>query len=436
MSGVNHVAGGVVFTGIYLSMADINIFSSAAFLFFTAFFSLLPDIDHTSSILGKPFYPISRYLDLKFGHRTITHSLICYIVLIVIVKIFELIITGGNVITNIFIWAYASHLILDMLTIKGVPLLYPFKKNPCVIPGNPKYRFHASDFKTEAMMFGFFILLAFSLQDLFANGFWNTYNRKWNSLKALYTEKIIYDKVINVNYDYEEKGVSYTGTGPLIDANLEKALLFNKGFILIRSDNKINKLTPVRTQHKIAFHEIYFSEITLDSLMHIIKDKPVTALSIRSNLPIEFVKDNRPQSALSVDLQNIYNPVLKGNSIDSIDINMQKDALVAEEEINILKSKIAEQLQAEAIFQIQKKEAQQNYDSIYRSIQSADLATKERAIKDVQSAKNHLFQFQHHTYNPTNTLKIAQEKLSFLKSKQHIYKQQTVSGFMEFFTIK
>ncbi len=43
---------------------------------------------------------------------------------------FELIITGGNVITHIFIWAYASHLILDMLTIKDIPLLYPFKKIP------------------------------------------------------------------------------------------------------------------------------------------------------------------------------------------------------------------------------------------------------------------------------------------------------------------
>jgi inner membrane protein len=314
--------------------------------------------------------------------------------------------------------------------------LYPFKKNPCVIPGNPKYRFHASDFKTEAMMFGFFILLAFSLQDLFANGFWNIYNRKWNSLKALYTEKIIYDKVINVNYDYEEKGVSYIGTGALIDANLENALLFNNGFVSIRSDNKINKLTPVRTQNKIAFHEIYFSEITLDSLMRIIKDKPITALSIRSNLPIEFAKDNRPQSSLAVDLQNIYNPILKGNSVDSVDINIQKDVMVAEEEMNILQSKIADQLQAEEMFQTQKREARHIYDSIYQSLQSPDLATKEKAIKDLQSAKSHLAQYQNHTFNPTNTLKIAREKLSFLKSKQRIFKQQTVSGFIEFFTIK
>jgi inner membrane protein len=25
-----------------------------------------------------------------------------------------------------------------MVTISGVPLFYPFVKNPCVIPGNPK----------------------------------------------------------------------------------------------------------------------------------------------------------------------------------------------------------------------------------------------------------------------------------------------------------
>jgi len=33
---------------------------------------LLPDIDHTKSIIGKPFYSISVYLDRKFGHQTIS----------------------------------------------------------------------------------------------------------------------------------------------------------------------------------------------------------------------------------------------------------------------------------------------------------------------------------------------------------------------------
>jgi hypothetical protein len=182
--------------------------------------------------------------------------------------------------------------------------------------------------------------------------------------------------------------------------------------------------------------QITFPDITLDSLVQLLKDKPITSLSIRSNLPIEFTKDNRPQSGLSVELQNVYNPVLKGNSVDSFDLNVQKDMLIAEEEINILKSRIEEQRQTEQLFQKQKREAQRQYDSIYQAIQSPDLATKEKAMKDVQSAKTHLAQFQNHTYNPTTTLKIAQDKLNFLRSKQRIYKLQTVSGFMEYFIIK
>lgn len=39
------------------------------------------------------------------------------------------------------------------------------------------------------MVFGIFVMLTFSLQDLFANGFWNTYNRTWDSVKALHILK-------------------------------------------------------------------------------------------------------------------------------------------------------------------------------------------------------------------------------------------------------
>ena len=51
-------------------------------------------------------------------------------------------------------------------------------------------------------------------------------------------------------------------------------------------------------------------------------------------------------------------------------MNVQKDILIADEEINIVKSKIAEQRQVEESFQKQKREARNIYDSIYQSIQS------------------------------------------------------------------
>ena len=38
--------------------------------------SQLPDLDSSKSIIGQIFFPISRYLENNFPHRSITHSLI------------------------------------------------------------------------------------------------------------------------------------------------------------------------------------------------------------------------------------------------------------------------------------------------------------------------------------------------------------------------
>ena len=68
--------------------------------------SLLPDIDHPRSTLGK-FLPIG-YL---IKHRTITHSIL-----------------AAAIIWWIHPWVgvgYASHLLLDSLNPMGVPFLYP-----------------------------------------------------------------------------------------------------------------------------------------------------------------------------------------------------------------------------------------------------------------------------------------------------------------------
>ncbi len=56
MQGYNHVAGGLVFTGIFASFHDVNVLSSPGLISATVAASLLPDIDHTRSAIGKTFY--------------------------------------------------------------------------------------------------------------------------------------------------------------------------------------------------------------------------------------------------------------------------------------------------------------------------------------------------------------------------------------------
>src|SRR5665647_3741776 len=54
--------------------------------------------------------------------------------------------------------------------------------------------------------------------------------------------------------------------------------------------------------------------------------------------------------------------------------------------------------------------------------------TRERATKELPGAKVKLQEYQNHISKDYNTLRIAEEKLRFLKLKEHIIKLQTISG--------
>lgn len=43
--------------------------------------SILPDIDTTTSGVGRFFRPVARFIEHRFGHRTITHSLLFLLLL-------------------------------------------------------------------------------------------------------------------------------------------------------------------------------------------------------------------------------------------------------------------------------------------------------------------------------------------------------------------
>jgi len=58
MTAPNHIIGGYTFTGIIGSLMGINILGQVELLPIILFASLLPDIDHTKSIIGKLFFPI------------------------------------------------------------------------------------------------------------------------------------------------------------------------------------------------------------------------------------------------------------------------------------------------------------------------------------------------------------------------------------------
>ncbi len=87
--------------------------------------SLLPDIDHPKSTLGRRVPFISIPLAKLFGHRGITHS-----ALIVIAALTLWFHQHGHFPPVVLALAlgYASHLFGDFCFGNGIPLLYPIKK--------------------------------------------------------------------------------------------------------------------------------------------------------------------------------------------------------------------------------------------------------------------------------------------------------------------
>ncbi len=82
----------------------------------------LPDIDTAYSHIGRLVYPLARWLESRFGHRTITHSLLAL----------ALVTAVGVVIPAPWAWWwwavwFGSHLLVDMVIggKSGVPLFWP-----------------------------------------------------------------------------------------------------------------------------------------------------------------------------------------------------------------------------------------------------------------------------------------------------------------------
>ena len=141
MNNKTHKIGGVCSGLVASTLLFSNNFgvegllSSALIVSGATIGSLAPDIDHPESKVGRKFIlkPISIFINKLFGHRTITHSVVMSIFMTIILLSSTLLFAGisnfiySNIIIG-FCVGWFSHLLLDLLTVKGIPIFYPFIK--------------------------------------------------------------------------------------------------------------------------------------------------------------------------------------------------------------------------------------------------------------------------------------------------------------------
>lgn len=144
MMFITHVSF-ALFLGLLITSKLALPVDQYVFLAIILFTSLLPDIDSAHSLLGSKV----KALSLAFRHRGIIHSLF----VMTIFGIILLLITPNLYYLLALVIGYFSHLMLDSLTPKGIPLFWPSKK-----------RLNGS-FKTTGLI-DWLLLMAFFILDV------------------------------------------------------------------------------------------------------------------------------------------------------------------------------------------------------------------------------------------------------------------------------
>lgn len=243
MKGYNHIAGGLTLTCTFASFSQVNILAKPEYIATTVFFSLLPDIDHTQSLLGKILRPLSSWIYKEFGHRTLTHSLPFYLVILTITAIAEhLFDTEGF--TLVVGLSLLSHLIFDMCTRQGIPFFYPLSKKPCVLPGNPSLRLSNENIRHQA---GFFLASACLFFFCLPLGFMTTFNKAFIDFDHVRREARKSPDILEI--EYTQAG-QLPGKGVLVDITDSKMILFAGGQFqeLDKNTYPAGYLSPYRPQ--------------------------------------------------------------------------------------------------------------------------------------------------------------------------------------------
>jgi len=159
----------------YLLCAAAGIENSTALT--ASLFALLPDIDHSESMIGRLLPSVSKSIQRKYGHRTVTHSLFAIfamsLILLPVILIPKLIFapSGGagafglGWYTTFYaaaLLAFSSHIFIDLFNKSGVRLLAPLSQKEYISFRTPELRILVSSWQEYLLLF-IIIFFAFSV---------------------------------------------------------------------------------------------------------------------------------------------------------------------------------------------------------------------------------------------------------------------------------
>lgn len=150
-----HSIAGFISAELVLAYQEVSFFSwdTAGALLLGCLAGTLADVDKPGSTMAKVLFPLSALLRiLKVRHRTLTHSIV-FMLLIMMISL-----PMSPLYFWVFIVAYASHPLIDLLNERGIQLLWPLPMKIRLLP-----KFIAIDTGSASETVFRWLLLAVSL---------------------------------------------------------------------------------------------------------------------------------------------------------------------------------------------------------------------------------------------------------------------------------
>jgi membrane-bound metal-dependent hydrolase YbcI (DUF457 family) len=276
-------------------------------------FSLLPDIDHPESMIGRLFPSLSKNIQRKYGHRTVTHSLfaimIMSVILLPLLLVPKILQWGWSFWSSMYsagLLAFSSHIFLDLFNKSGVRLLAPISQKEYISFRTPELRISVSSWQEYLLLF-IVVFLAFT-----ASG------ESFSIHKAGRTiGKMLYKNYDNALKDYQENSAFLCIAHINYFDNIERRKVLE--------DLHVLNMYPetgifLKGNERIVIHKENISEITVDPT-----DKKVTAKRISGTDPA--LLRTLPEGAYitgTIDVKN-YFPEIKSN--DFITVNRRSDGV-------------------------------------------------------------------------------------------------------------
>jgi len=292
MLAPTHSVFGIFLTLIILAVFGVQWSLHWTIILFAVLGAIIPDIDHPKSIIGKLFYIISAPLERRYGHRTITHSLVGWIIFtllfsfIIVLPSFVIFPAlgwsafGGNLSFDILGWrwilafslGYLSHIILDMFNRRGSQLFWPDPGRD-VIPRNPKFR-PESGSKVEGLIFVVLLILVFLALPISKYGL--SSSLRW--LLASPGSAIQEFKSLKVHAYLEFKGIfretkePVAGSAEILDVDRDRLIILYKDSVYTISDELAadiiaSHVRVKKTKEPIKTEKVDFEEKTRDYLL-------------------------------------------------------------------------------------------------------------------------------------------------------------------------